>query len=47
MFSIGLTLLAVDVDPFNQSKNPGEPYRTPVAYHIFEIRKAIDALQTY
>jgi len=47
MFSIGVTLLAVDVDPFNQTKTPGEPYRTQVAYHIFEIRKTIDALQTY
>lgn len=47
MFSVGLTLLAVDVDPFNQPKPPGEPYRTSVAYLIFEIRKAVDALQTY
>ena len=45
MFSVSLTLLAVEVDPFHQTKTPIEPYETPVAYLIF--RYVPDALQTY
>jgi hypothetical protein len=47
MFSLSPTLLAVEVNPFHQTKTPIEPYETPVAYLIFRNERAAETLQTY